>query len=305
MGMCSSGMKKPGVVTIQQKAGNPNQYEPLIVKFQKEIKSNPLFNLNSNIVQEKFISMFENSNFTPNVFITSQSKYPNMFKKQFTLSYLKSEPLLNNIYPNNDQQTGGLFMNIILFMLSNGTSMERKMDLANKLILEAFDHSQKKYDLGRLREIIRNLINICIIIIIYFGALFLFLNEEIQYKIFINEENIQVADKYDVSSLDDYFFHKFLTVRREISIDLLISIWEDFIFNPLKPVDTTNNNQKKPEPKIVFENTHRSLSDNKKDEIKHLLCHMFDSFIFFEVFLYLQVPEINNLSKSKKSQIFI
>ena len=38
MGMCSSGMKKPGVVTIQQKPGNPNQYEPLIVKFQKEIK---------------------------------------------------------------------------------------------------------------------------------------------------------------------------------------------------------------------------------------------------------------------------
>jgi hypothetical protein len=303
MGICSSGIKKQGVVTIQQKGKESEQFEALTIKFQKEIKSNPIFNFNSTIVQEKLISLFENSNTSPNVFISSQSKYPNMFKKQFTLSYLKSEPLLNNIYPSSDKQTGVLFMNLILFMLSYGTSMERKMDLANKLVLEAFDHSQKKFDMGRLREIIRNVINICIIIIIYFGALFLFLNEEMKNKIFINEENIQVDGRYDVSSLDDYFFHRFITVRKEISEEFLISIWEDFIFLPLKPENNSNSaHHKKHEPKFVFENTYLSLSENTKDDINHRLCHMFDSFTFFEVFLNLQVPEINNINKSSKNQ---
>jgi hypothetical protein len=292
MGICSGSKNKKQRIVMNKNGSIDSGHNEIILKFQKEIKMNPFFNLNSTNIQEKLINQFENSNSSPNIFISSQNKYSNAFKKQFTFSFLKSEPLLNNIFPSNEKVTGRLFIKIVLLMLTNGSPLERKLDLANQLVLEAFDHSQKKFNIGKMREIIRNIISIGIIVVIYFGGLFIFLNEEIKTKIFENDENFQVEGKYDISSLDTYFFNKFLSVRKDMNEDFFISIWEEFLLLPLFPENDNKDKNIQRNTQINYDNLFMILNEEVKEDIKHRLCNMFDSFVFFEVFLTGQVAPV-------------
>ena len=184
--------------------------------------------------------------------------------------------MLNNVFTTHDKESQLLFLNLALFFLSNGGAYDRKIDLANKLILECYDYAQKKHNLGRLKEIIRNVINIALVIVVYFGAVFLFLDEATKSKIFVNDENVLVENKYDLCALDNYFFDKFTNVEREFKEETFYLIWEEFLLMPLNP------NEEKVERS--FDGIFTLMNEGLKEEIKFRLCHMFDPFVFFEVF---------------------
>lgn len=295
MGACNStNNKRPRI------NNNPgiDEYAEHRSKYQKEIKTNPFFMINSSSLQEKLTSAFENSNQGPNTFISSQSKYTPLFKKQFELSYLKCMPLLNNVFTTNEKQAQLLFLNIALFFLSNGGSIDRKCELAQRLFLEAYDNGQRAHNIGKLCDMVRNVINIAMIIIIYFGAVFIFMNEEMKGKVF-GDENIRIEDKYDFSTLDSYFFDKFAeSINRDMNDELFIAKWEQFIYASFKfPDKEGGENEVK-----TYDNFYVLLSEQQKEDFKYRFCHMSDPLSFFEVFLKLEVPKYEqNVYKNQNS----
>jgi len=261
-------------------------------KFQKAIKQSQFFTL-ANKTQENLLTEFENSaSQSPNIFIESQTKYTSEFKKQFSVTYLKSEPMLNNIFPTNHKEVDLTFFNIALFMLSNAGADERKQELAKRIILESYDSSQKKHNLGKLKENIRNVINVAVMVAIYFGGVYLFMNDEVKAKIFNNEENIRIEDKYESGSLDSYFFDKFASVQKEVNEDMIINMWDSFILASIAGYGETVEG----EEITVFENVFQLLTEKNKEEITLKMCHLLHPFNLFESFLTMYVPKFESKS---------
>lgn len=284
MGACKSNTSKRH---RNQNHPEADEYTEPRQKFQKEIKTNPFFSLNSSQQQEKLVSLFENSAQSPNKFISDQNKYTALFKKQFELSYLKCIPMLNNIFPTNEKQAQLLFLNVAIFFLSNGGSINRKCDLAQRLLIEAYDNGQRAHNIGKLFEMTRNVVNIGMIIVIYFGAVFLFMGEEMKGRVF-GDENVKIEGEYDFSTLDSYFFEKFAVFHKDMNDELFIAKWEEFIFKILNNSTADGNYDGK-----NYDNFYTLLSEQQKEDFKLRFSHMCDPFVFFEVFLKLEVPRFD------------
>ena len=287
MGACNSTTNKK----TKTVSNTPSEHSAYILKFEKEIKYNHFYTMAEKTKME-LISQYENSNLGgPNNFINNNNKYTAVFKKQFSLAYLKCIPLLNNI-TSDEKEANLLFLNIAIHMLSHTKAIETKVEIAQKLILESFDHTHKKQNIGRLKNIFYYLIKSAAIIVIYFGGLFLFLDEQIKKRVFEGVDLVDIEGKYDYSQLDDYFFTKLKVINPKMNEDSYFSIWEEFLAVPLNDINSGGSADQADHIKN-YDNIFYLLSEDIKSQLRYRLCHMFDPHTFFESFLTLRVPKFD------------
>jgi hypothetical protein len=287
MGVCNSSPKKSR--KNPNTAPGTDQFSEMRQKFQKEIMSNPFFSINTSSQQLSLISQFENSNQSPDNYINSDMKFTQTIKKQLVTVYLKSIPFLSRVYSEDEKQSHVFFFNLVVFMLSNGGAIERKFEVINSLLVESYDVSQKKYNIDKLRDILNSIVYICLFITCYFGGHAVFLDENNKTKIFA-EEFYRIENQYGVNELDDYFIEQLSSIHGVVEKEQFIFLWEKFLMNPINtiiwPTETQNNNKER-----NYDNIFLNFSDGTKDDIRYRLCHMFESFTFFEIFIKKEVPE--------------
>jgi hypothetical protein len=296
MGACNSSPKKSRKNT--NTAPGTDQYSDIRQKFQKEIKGNPFFPLNTNSQQMSLISQYENSNQSPDNFVNSDLKYTETIKKQIVTVYLKSIPFLSRVYSEDEKQSQVFFFNIIVFMLSNGGAIQRKLEVINSLLVESYDVSQKMYNIDKLRDILNSIVYICFFVTCYFGGYAVFLDGENKSKIFV-EEFYRIDNQYGVNELDDYFIEQLSSLHGLNDKEHFIFLWEKFLMNPINTIIWPTEAENKKERN--YDNIFLNLSDSTKDEIRYRLCHMLESFTFFEIFIKKEVPEYN-VSKYKSGK---
>lgn len=296
MGVCnSSGPNRNRKNTNNNES--TNQIDQIRQKFHKEIKNNYFFSMDSSRQTESFISQIEYTSLDLQNFIETNNKLNNIVKKQLTTVYCLSIPYLSSIYP--EQKVADIFfINLLLFLLSNGDSIDKKIETINNLLVEAYDGNQKKYDLEKLNKIFNCIVNICFFIITYFVGALVFMNEENKGKIF-NEENYYIQNKFQLNSLSDYFFEELSNLHNDIDKDKLIYLCENFLMSPiisnLWPEDKDKYKER------VYDNIYRNLSEIEINEIRYRFSHLFESFVFIEIFITQQINTFN-MSKFKSDK---
>ena len=92
-------------------------------------------------------------------------------------------------------------------MLSNLVDMERKKDLIKTIIVESYDPDQKKHNIDDLKNEILSLSEVCSEIIIYFGMLPQFIDNDELNKV-LTEQDYLLNNKYPKVDLDVFFLKK-------------------------------------------------------------------------------------------------
>lgn len=298
MGACKStnNNSKRRVVVGPATPSGSDEYGNIRKRFQNELKRYPFINLGSSL-QDKLCNEYKHSKLSPHEFINEKFSSNTLFKRLYMLAYLKCSPIINVVMGDNAKSSNLFFFEISMFMLSNAPAPERKKDLAKNIIMEAFDINKGKHNLKNLRECIRTFVNVAMIIMIYFGMIFIFIEDEEKQRVFeAGDTNIKIDNHYDMSELDNFFFDKFSqNIHKEMNENFILNIWEYFLIVPLGLLSEGGG-----EVQLKPNELYKVLSDSTKEEIQLRVMHMFDPNVFFEVFVKKKIPSFK-LEKYKNS----
>ena len=220
MGICNSSNKQNKRKMMNNQIENNNNLQPkkkrikqqnyndgfdyIRVKFRTIIINYPFINFGEN-QQEEIENEYVSSNFSPYRFIETKN-YPNLFSKLYEICFLKCEPILANI-TDDTKKANLIFFRTVIFMLSNLVDMERKKDLIKTIIVESYDPDQKKHNIDDLKKEILSLSEVCSEIIIYFGMLPQFIDNDELNKV-LTEQDYLLNNKYPKVDLDVFFLKK-------------------------------------------------------------------------------------------------
>jgi len=131
------------------------------------------------------------------------------------------------------------------------------------------------------------------IIFVYFGGIFLFLDEQTKQKFYSNEK---INDKYTANTLDNYFFDNLIQFHHNSNRDNVIDTWHEFIISPLFGGNNVLKEEfkRKGSKKSSSTNQLTLFNEQTLDEVKARLCHMLtDMNNFYAVFMKLEVPSFS------------
>ena len=260
MGVCTSTTKKP----VGVKAKHDDQQIKLMSDFQKRLKNNSFYNFTSSHQSSKEIE-FLNSNKTPSEFIMNDNKFTETDKRLYSLCYSKCDPLLNNINEKNKKLMDKFFLNITFFMLSLQSDEEKKKNFADELIKQSIDEILRKIDVKKLESILRDLVNILIQIMVYIVLIFIYLDENDQNNLCNND--FKVGGKYEVSSLDKFYFDKLKSINKDRDMNDYIDMMHNFLTQPFALDDEKSN---------------VAINDKLKATLIRRITHLLNSSVFYE-----------------------
>ena len=312
MGICNSSNKQNKRKMINNQIENNNNLQPkkkrieqqnyndgfdyIRVKFRTIIINYPFINFGEN-QQEEIENEYVSSNFSPYRFIETKN-YPNLFSKLYEICFLKCEPILANI-TDDKKKANLIFFRIVIFMLSNLIDMERKIDLIKTIIVESYDPDQKKHNIDDLKNEILSLSEVCSEIIIYFGMLPQFIDNDELNKV-LTEQDYLLNNKYPKVDLDVFFFEKIKSlIKNKNDNEIIKQKWYDFIIEPILNENGNDNASNSNNLGTIGLNTimrkqifnFYDIDDNTKEEIIYRMVHMLDSNNFMETLFGKNVPE--------------
>ena len=312
MGICNSSNKQNKRKMINNQIENNNNLQPkkkrieqqnyndgfdyIRVKFRTIIINYPFINFGEN-QQEEIENEYVSSNFSPYRFIETKN-YPNLFPKLYEICFLKCEPILANI-TDDTKKANLIFFRTVIFMLSNLVDMERKKDLIKTIIVESYDPDQKKHNIDDLKNEILSLSEVCSEIIIYFGMLPQFIDNDELNKV-LTEQDYLLNNKYPKVDLDVFFFEKIKSlIKNKNDNEIIKQKWYDFIIEPILNENGNDNASNSNNLGTIGLNTimrkqifnFYDIDDNTKEEIIYRIVHMLDSNNFMETFFGKNVPE--------------
>lgn len=293
----NSNKDKPQNVDVEQipivpQIRKKDQFENLRNHFKIQIKSTPFGNF-SPLQEEQFEAEFVSSKFlSPYKYIETKN-YPEIFTNLYEICYLKCEPILGNI-TDDKKESNLLFFRVMLFLMGNVSYLKRKVDTAKKILIDSYDHNQKKHNIEQLEKIIKGISELCIEIVIYMGLLNYYVQPEELIKV-LRADNYLLYGKYMKVELDDFFFDQ---LHKQIRIDseAIKTIWANFIMEPLShKEDNTMHDQLISDFRGMSMTTsqiksYKDISDAVKEEILYRIVHMLDQNNFFDVLVGNQVP---------------
>ena len=312
MGICNSSNKQNKRKMINNQIENNNNLQPkkkrieqqnyndgfdyIRVKFRTIIINYPFINFGEN-QQEEIENEYVSSNFSPYRFIETKN-YPNLFSKLYEICFLKCEPILANI-TDDTKKANLIFFRTVIFMLSNLVDMERKKDLIKTIIVESYDPDQKKHNIDDLKKEILSLSEVCSEIIIYFGMLPQFIDNDELNKV-LTEQDYLLNNKYPKVDLDVFFFEKIKSlIKNKNDNEIIKQKWYDFIIEPILNENGNDNASNSNNLGTIGLNTimrkqifnFYDIDDNTKEEIIYRMVHMLDSNNFMETLFGKNVPE--------------
>ena len=312
MGVCDSSNKKNKRNRINYQLENNNKlkqkkkrivqqnyndgFDHIRVQYRTIIQNYPFINFGE-YQQEEIENEYVSSNFSPYRFIETKN-YPNLFPKLYEICFLKCEPIVANI-TDDKKKANLIFFRIVIFMLSNLVDIERKKDLIKTIIVESYDPDQKKHNIDDLKREILSLSEVCLEIIIYFGMLPQFIDNNELNKV-LSEQNYLVNNKYPKVDLDIFFFEKIKTlIKNKNDNEMIKQKWFDFIIEPLLNENGNDNASISNNLGNIGFNTmmkkqilnYYDIDDNTKEEIIYRIFHMLDSNNFMETLFGKNVPE--------------
>jgi len=312
MGICNSSNKQNKRKMINNQIENNNNLQPkkkrieqqnyndgfdyIRVKFRTIIINYPFINFGEN-QQEEIENEYVSSNFSPYRFIETKN-YPNLFSKLYEICFLKCEPILANI-TDDTKKANLIFFRTVIFMLSNLVDMERKKDLIKTIIVESYDPDQKKHNIDDLKNEILSLSEVCSEIIIYFGMLPQFIDNDELNKV-LTEQDYLLNNKYPKVDLDVFFFEKIKSlIKNKNDNEIIKQKWYDFIIEPILNENGNDNASNSNNLGTIGLNTimrkqifnFYDIDDNTKEEIIYRMVHMLDSNNFMETLFGKNVPE--------------
>ena len=286
---------QPKKKRIEQQNYNDG-FDYIRVKFRTIIINYPFINFGEN-QQEEIENEYVSSNFSPYRFIETKN-YPNLFSKLYEICFLKCEPILANI-TDDTKKANLIFFRTVIFMLSNLVDMERKKDLIKTIIVESYDPDQKKHNIDDLKQEILSLSEVCSEILIYFGMLPQFIDNNELNKV-LSEQNYLVNNKYPKVDLDVFFFEKIKSlIKNKNDNEIIKQKWYDFIIEPILNENGNDNASNSNNLGTIGLNTimrkqifnFYDIDDNTKEEIIYRMVHMLDSNNFMETLFGKNVPE--------------
>ena len=286
---------QPKKKRIEQQNYNDG-FDYIRVKFRTIIINYPFINFGEN-QQEEIENEYVSSNFSPYRFIETKN-YPNLFSKLYEICFLKCEPILANI-TDDKKKANLIFFRIVIFMLSNLIDMERKIDLIKTIIVESYDPDQKKHNIDDLKNEILSLSEVCSEIIIYFGMLPQFIDNDELNKV-LTEQDYLLNNKYPKVDLDVFFFEKIKSlIKNKNDNEIIKQKWYDFIIEPILNENGNDNASNSNNLGTSGLNTimrkqifnFYDIDDNTKEEIIYRMVHMLDSNNFMETLFGKNVPE--------------
>ena len=312
MGICNSSNKQNKRKMINNQIENNNNLQPkkkrieqqnyndgfdyIRVKFRTIIINYPFINFGEN-QQEEIENEYVSSNFSPYRFIETKN-YPNLFSKLYEICFLKCEPILANI-TDDTKKANLIFFRTVIFMLSNLVDIERKKDLIKTIIVESYDPDQKKHNIDDLKNEILSLSEVCSEIIIYFGMLPQFIDNDELNKV-LTEQDYLLNNKYPKVDLDVFFFEKIKSlIKNKNDNEIIKQKWYDFIIEPILNENGNDNASNSNNLGTIGLNTimrkqifnFYDIDDNTKEEIIYRMVHMLDSNNFMETLFGKNVPE--------------
>ena len=312
MGICDSSNKKNKRKIINYQIENNNNlkqkkkrivqqnyndgFDHIRVQYRTIIQNYPFINFGE-YQQEEIENEYVSSNFSPYRFIETKN-YSNLFTKLYEICFLKCEPIVANI-TDDKKKANLIFFRTVIFMLSNLVDMERKKDLIKTIIVESYDPDQKKHNIDDLKNEILSLSEVCLEIIIYFGMLPQFIDNNELNKV-LSEQNYLVNNKYPKVDLDIFFFEKIKTlIKNKNDNEMIKQKWFDFIIEPLLNENGNDNASISNNLGNIGFNTmmkkqilnYYDIDDNTKEEITYRIFHMLDSNNFMETLFGKNVPE--------------
>ena len=286
---------QPKKKRIEQQNYNDG-FDYIRVKFRTIIINYPFINFGEN-QQEEIENEYVSSNFSPYRFIETKN-YPNLFSKLYEICFLKCEPILANI-TDDTKKANLIFFRTVIFMLSNLVDMERKKDLIKTIIVESYDPDQKKHNIDDLKNEILSLSEVCSEIIIYFGMLPQFIDNDELNKV-LTEQDYLLNNKYPKVDLDVFFFEKIKSlIKNKNDNEIIKQKWYDFIIEPILNENGNDNASNSNNLGTIGLNTimrkqifnFYDIDDNTKEEIIYRMVHMLDSNNFMETLFEKNVPE--------------
>lgn len=286
---------QPKKKRIEQQNYNDG-FDYIRVKFRTIIINYPFINFGEN-QQEEIENEYVSSNFSPYRFIETKN-YPNLFSKLYEICFLKCEPILANI-TDDTKKANLIFFRTVIFMLSNLVDMERKKDLIKTIIVESYDPDQKKHNIDDLKNEILSLSEVCSEIIIYFGMLPQFIDNDELNKV-LTEQDYLLNNKYPKVDLDVFFFEKIKSlIKNKNDNEIIKQKWYDFIIEPILNENGNDNASNSNNLGTIGLNTimrkqifnFYDIDDNTKEEIIYRMVHMLDSNNFMETLFGKNVPE--------------
>lgn len=286
---------QPKKKRIEQQNYNDG-FDYIRVKFRTIIINYPFINFGEN-QQEEIENEYVSSNFSPYRFIETKN-YPNLFSKLYEICFLKCEPILANI-TDDTKKANLIFFRTVIFMLSNLVDMERKKDLIKTIIVESYDPDQKKHNIDDLKNEILSLSEVCSEIIIYFGMLPQFIDNDELNKV-LTEQDYLLNNKYPKVDLDVFFFEKIKSlIKNKNDNEIIKQKWYDFIIEPILNENGNDNASNSNNLGTIGLNTimrkqifnFYDIDDNIKEEIIYRMVHMLDSNNFMETLFGKNVPE--------------
>ena len=312
MGICNSSNKQNKRKMINNQIENNNNLQPkkkrieqqnyndgfdyIRVKFRTIIINYPFINFGEN-QQEEIENEYVSSNFSPYRFIETKN-YPNLFSKLYEICFLKCEPILANI-TDDTKKANLIFFRTVIFMLSNLVDIERKKDLIKTIIVESYDPDQKKHNIDDLKQEILSLSEVCSEILIYFGMLPQFIDNDELNKV-LTEQDYLLNNKYPKVDLDVFFFEKIKSlIKNKNDNEIIKQKWYDFIIEPILNENGNDNASNSNNLGTIGLNTimrkqifnFYDIDDNTKEEIIYRMVHMLDSNNFMETLFGKNVPE--------------
>lgn len=280
-----------------------DSFENLRTYYKIQIKSTPFGNF-SPLQEEQFEAEFVSSKLlSPYKYIETKN-YPDLFTKLYEICYLKCEPILGNI-TEDKKESNLLFFRVMLFLMGNVSYLNRKADTAKKIIIDSYDHNQKKHNIEVLKKMILGTCELCLQIVIYMGLLGYYIKQEELIQV-ISSDNYLLHNKYLKVELDDFFFDQ---LRKQIKMDseTIKRSWLDFIAYPLSKSNHKNNHD------LMMSDfgglaltssqikSYKDINDSVKEEIIYRIVHMLDQNNFFEVIVGNPIPPFAlNQYKSKE-----
>ena len=288
---------------------NNNNINKLRLKFNLFLEKNPFFNyeiqtqknLINEFISKNFLSPFEFIK-NKNLININNNNYNNLFLLLFEICFLKCEPILTNIFKDDEKNKNILFFSTCLNFLCKNENIESKNEIAKSFFILAHSQKEKKINKEYLKVLILNFSEICLEIIFYlivFPCLFNnnFFNENDNNNNNINEiidvlnNNYLINEKYSKVEIDDFCFEELnKIIEKNINLENIIYNWLNYVIFPLN-INENNNNNNNNNENFDFNNNNNSLNNNfysslsdfQKNQIQIRFIHMINYYNYIEI----------------------
>jgi hypothetical protein len=142
-------------------------------KFNTILEKNPFYSFDIQY-QNNLINEFSSKNFlSPFQFIQNKNILNNnnnnnkIFLLLFEICYLKCDPILTNLFNDDNKNKNILFLTTFLQILSKNENLEKKNSIANSFYNLSYSQREKKINIEYLKILILTFSELCLEIILY------------------------------------------------------------------------------------------------------------------------------------------